>query len=294
MPVLQYKNTSHQGAHAVQHSSTIAAACNQSLFPSSLTGLNFHQTSGLGSLVWAVWAVWTHLSCSGKLGCVETGLCQLALPLVAVTFGIFWNALFNSLHLCSSWSPVSMDPSAPRVVAFRVGISGLNSSLRSRCLLARHMRHFFPKWHLISLNITHMRKHKVFLCALSCPPKPEPRTVENKEKTHKTRPALTRKSVIMCDYHWLSMIIQWIINHQMHSALEESWVRRPRWGAWTSHSALNHRDLSKSSKQDQTCQSMLVISVWGSNQSNAAAGRYCQWLTNKPNSVPARFWKLCR
>lgn len=66
------------------------------------------------------------------------------------------------------------------------------------------MRHFFPKWNLISLNITHMPKHKVFLCALSCPPKPEPRTVENKEKKHKTRPALTRKSVIIIDYPWSS------------------------------------------------------------------------------------------
>ena len=44
----------------------------------------------------------------------------------------------------------------------------------------------------VSLNLTQARKHKVFLRALSCPPKPEPRTVENKEKKHKTRPALTR------------------------------------------------------------------------------------------------------
>lgn len=130
-----------------------------------------------------------------KLGCVN-----LLYHWLQLLLGIFWNALFNSLHLCSSSSPVSMDPSAPRVVAFRVRISGLNSSLRSRCLLARHVRHFFPRWNLISLNITHMRKHKVFLCALSCPPKPEPRTVENKEKKHKTRPALTRKSVIIHDH----------------------------------------------------------------------------------------------
>ena len=153
------------------------------------------------------------------------------------------------------------------------------------------------------------------IASFSCPPKPEPRTVENNEKKHSKRPALTRTrykskkkvdsapthsptrskylsslilvqttSTIYCiTYSIIYLSLSFIATSPLNPSF--FYFHLP---VFCSPLSLGTQvgSLSVSYGLDKQSKHIDCFSCLTSDWTSAAKERHRQWLTNKPNSVP--------